>query len=234
MQIQAGDHQQVEVTAALFLYTWGSGSKLFPLPPVVPEICVTSLFVLNKLYTFWRWYINVTITILDIIHLLFKTQLNSIGLSVPRRKHITSPLRAKQVIGLWRWYVTITITILDIIHLLFKTQLHRFVCTSQEAHYVSATSPTGYRFVTIFYLKLNSIGLSVPRRKHITSPLQAQQVIGLWRWYVTITITILDITHRPFLHIKYNVSETGFCLRLQVGPTGRAISVSEPETGDTD
>jgi hypothetical protein len=29
--------------------------------------------------------------------LLFITQLNSIGLSVPHRKHITSPLRAKQV-----------------------------------------------------------------------------------------------------------------------------------------
>jgi hypothetical protein len=37
------------------------------------------------------------VTILDIIHLLFKTQLNSIGLSVPHRKHITFPLRTQQV-----------------------------------------------------------------------------------------------------------------------------------------
>jgi hypothetical protein len=29
--------------------------------------------------------------------LLFKTQLNSIGLTVPHRKNITSPLRAQQV-----------------------------------------------------------------------------------------------------------------------------------------
>jgi hypothetical protein len=29
--------------------------------------------------------------------LLFKTQLNSIGLSIPQRKHITSPLRAQHV-----------------------------------------------------------------------------------------------------------------------------------------
>jgi hypothetical protein len=34
--------------------------------------------------------------------LLFKTQLNSIGLSVPNRKHITSPLRAQQVSAIYR------------------------------------------------------------------------------------------------------------------------------------
>jgi hypothetical protein len=51
----------------------------------------------------WRWYINITITILDIIHLLFKTQLNSIGLSVPHRKHILSPLRAERVNVIYRF-----------------------------------------------------------------------------------------------------------------------------------
>jgi hypothetical protein len=35
--------------------------------------------------------------------LLFKTQLNSIGLSVPHRKHITSPLRAQQVNVIYRF-----------------------------------------------------------------------------------------------------------------------------------
>jgi hypothetical protein len=47
--------------------------------------------------------------------ILFKTQLKSIGLSVPHRKHITSPLRAQQVntiYSLWQWYINITITIL--------------------------------------------------------------------------------------------------------------------------
>jgi hypothetical protein len=38
--------------------------------------------------------------------------------------------------------------------------------------------------------------------------------IGLWRWYINITITILDC-----LSLKQNVSETGFLLRLQVKPT---------------
>jgi hypothetical protein len=35
--------------------------------------------------------------------LSFKTQLNSIGLSVPHRKHITSPLRAQQVNAIYRF-----------------------------------------------------------------------------------------------------------------------------------
>jgi hypothetical protein len=57
----------------------------------------------------WRWYINITITILDIIHRpvfylqLNSIQLNSIGLSVPRSKHITSPLPAQQVIAVYRF-----------------------------------------------------------------------------------------------------------------------------------
>jgi hypothetical protein len=41
------------------------------------------------------------------------------------------------------------------------------VRTSQEAHYISATEPSRL---------LRSIGLSVPHKKHITSPLQSQAV----------------------------------------------------------
>jgi hypothetical protein len=65
----------------------------------------------------WRWYIHITITILDIIHRLafYLKQLNFIGFSVSHRKHITSPLWDQQVsTGLWRWYANATITILDI------------------------------------------------------------------------------------------------------------------------
>jgi hypothetical protein len=73
----------------------------------------------------WKFYINITITVLDIIrrHLfLFKTQRNFIGLSVPHKKHMTSPLRAQQLmlsIGLWRSNINITITILYIFLSLF-------------------------------------------------------------------------------------------------------------------
>jgi hypothetical protein len=64
--------------------------------------------------------------------------------------------------------------------------------------------------------------LLVPNRKHITSPLWAQQINGIC-WFVTmvytnITITILDIIHCPVVHLKHDVSET-LCLRHQVVPT---------------
>jgi hypothetical protein len=95
-------------------------------------------------------------------------------------------------IGLWRWYINITITILDIIHR------------------------------PVFYLKLNStlLGLSVPHRKHITSQLRARQVNTVYR-FVTINVTTinLDTIHRPVFYLKHDISDTGFCLRLQVVPT---------------
>jgi hypothetical protein len=53
----------------------------------------------------WRWYVNITITIMDIIHrpvFYLKTQPNSISLSVPHRKHIMSPLRAQKVNAIHR------------------------------------------------------------------------------------------------------------------------------------
>jgi hypothetical protein len=34
----------------------------------------------------------------------------------------------------------------------------------------------------VFYLKLSSIGFSIPHRKHITSPLLAQQVNAIYRF----------------------------------------------------
>jgi hypothetical protein len=41
---------------------------------------------------------------------------------------------------------------------------------------------------------------------------------SLWRWYINTIIVFLDIIHRP-VFIYNNVSETEFCLRLQVEPT---------------
>jgi hypothetical protein len=94
-------------------------------------------------------------------------------------------------VGLWVQYINITIKILDIIHR------------------------------PVFYLKLNS-SLSVPHRKHITSPLRANRLmlsIGLWRCYINITITILDVIHRPGSYLIHDVPEARFCLRPQVEPT---------------
>jgi hypothetical protein len=38
------------------------------------------------------------------------------------------------------------------------------------------------------------------------------------RKIANIIITILDIIHRPVFYLKLKVSETGFCVRLQVEP----------------
>jgi hypothetical protein len=54
----------------------------------------------------------------------------------------------------------------------------------------------------LFHTQLNSLGLSVLHKKHITSPLQFQQVNTIY-----ITRTILDIVHRPVFYLKHNVSE---------------------------
>jgi hypothetical protein len=40
----------------------------------------------------------------------------------------------------------------------------------------------GMRQCRVFCLKLDSIGVSVPHRKHITSPLRAQQVNAIYRF----------------------------------------------------
>jgi hypothetical protein len=76
----------------------------------------------------------------------------------------------------------------------------------------------------LFKTQLKSVGLSVPHRKHITSPLRAQQVndIYIYRfvtWYINITNTILEIIRHTVFYLKHNVSETGYCLRLQVEHT---------------
>jgi hypothetical protein len=65
------------------------------------------------------------------------------------------------------------------------------------------------------------MGLSVPDRKHIMSPLRPQQVISIdvWRLYINITTTILCIIYHPVFYLKHSLQKTGFCLCLQVEPT---------------
>jgi hypothetical protein len=43
--------------------------------------------------------------------------------------------------------------------------------------------------------------------------------IGLWLWYINITIITLDIFHRPVFYLKHDVLDNWFSLRLQVEPT---------------
>jgi hypothetical protein len=76
----------------------------------------------------------------------------------------------------------------------------------------------------VFYLKLNSTLWVCPYLTGNTSRLRYEPnwlmlSIGLWRWYINITITILDIIQSPVFYLKQDVSETGSCIRLHVEPT---------------
>jgi hypothetical protein len=101
----------------------------------------------------------------------------------------------KRSIGLWRWY-NIIITILDIIHrpvFYEKSEFRFFRGGGSERHYQDVGGseitncvwkvPRRCPLVLSFLFKpqLNSIGLSVPHRKHITSPLRVQQVNAIHR-----------------------------------------------------
>jgi hypothetical protein len=48
--------------------------------------------------------------------------------------------------------------------------------------------------------------------------------IGLRQWYINIAISILSIIHRPVFYLKHDISETGYCLRLQVVSTQMTLT----------
>jgi hypothetical protein len=168
---------------------------------------VLSYYLTIRSIGLWRWYINVTITILDIIHRpVFYLKLNSTLYVCPYLTGNTLRLRYESnrlmlSIGLWRWYINITITILDIIH----------------RH--------------IFYLKLNSTLYVCPyltgntlRLRYESSRLMPS--IGLWRWYINITITILDIIHRPVFCLKLN--STQHCRVVHASQETHYVSLTSP------
>jgi hypothetical protein len=80
-------------------------------------------------------------------------------------------------IGLWRWYINITIRILVIFHrpvLYLKLKSALKVCS---------------------YLTGNTLCLCYELNRLMLS-------IGLWWWYINITITILEINYRPVFYLK--------------------------------
>jgi hypothetical protein len=80
-----------------------------------------------------------------------------------------------------------------------------------SAHYPSSC--------LLFKTHLNSIGLSVPHRKHITFPLRAQQVNAVYRFVTMVYYyNYHNSGHYPSscLLFKHDVSDTEFCLRLEV------------------
>jgi hypothetical protein len=62
------------------------------------------------------------------------------------------------------------------------------------------------------------MGLSVPQRKHITSPLRDQQVNAIYRFLTTVYHNSRHYSSFC-LYLKRDVSVTEFCLRVQMKPT---------------
>jgi hypothetical protein len=64
-----------------------------------------------------------------------------------------------------------------------------------------------------------------------------KSLIQVLYMYLSLIITILDIINSPLLHLKHNVSGTGFCLHFQtiatqLGPIDRASLFSGPGSVD--
>jgi hypothetical protein len=80
------------------------------------------LSLISRSTGLWRWYITITVTILDIIQRpVFYLKLNSTLEVCPYLTGNTlrlryEPNRLMLSTGLWRWYTNITITVLDIIY----------------------------------------------------------------------------------------------------------------------
>jgi hypothetical protein len=62
--------------------------------------------------------------------------------------------------------------------------------------------------------------MSIPQRKHITSPLRAQPVNAIYR-----SVTVVYYGHYPStcLLFKHDVSKTGFCLQVEPNHWGPEI-----------
>jgi hypothetical protein len=124
-------------------------------------------------------YINITATILDIIHrsaFYLKHRMDNYRTS--QEAHYvsaTEPNPLMRSIGLWQWYINIPITILNIIHcpVFYLKQKMDNVRTALEIHYFSATEPN-----------------------------RLMRTTGLWRWYINTTVRIPNIIHRHVFYLK--------------------------------
>jgi hypothetical protein len=132
-------------------------SEVSSLPVVYAKVCTISLSTNYWFVTMVNFYNYHKSGHCPSSYLLLETQLSSIGLSVPHRKYIMSPLRAQQFYAIYR-FVT----------MVYQYNYHN------SGHYPSSC--------ILFKTQLNSIGLSVPHRKLITSPQRDQQVNAIYRF----------------------------------------------------
>jgi hypothetical protein len=110
----------ISVVLRTYLMVYGS----YCVAKFSEAILMSSTFLIRSI-GLWRWYINMTITVLNIIHCpVFYLKLSSTPEVCPYLTRNTLRLRSEPNISicLWRWYINITATILDI---LFKARPFR-------------------------------------------------------------------------------------------------------------
>jgi hypothetical protein len=102
---------------------------------------------------------------------------------VPQSKHVTSPLWARQVNAIYR----------------FVTTVYLYNCHN-SGHYPSSRLLFNTYDGQCSYLKANTLRLRY-------EPNRLMRSIGLWRRYINITVTILDIFHRPVLSLRHRFGD---------------------------
>jgi hypothetical protein len=85
---------------------------------------------------------------------------------------------------------------------------------------IRPTTNTSDVSCTMVYLALCSVEWMVatrPRFKpYVSTRIYVRMATVRGDSYAVITITVLDIIHRPVFYLKHNVLQTGFCLRAQL------------------
>jgi hypothetical protein len=139
-----------------------------------------------------RWYINITITILDIIHSSVFYLNTWWIILVPHRKHITSPLRTQQVNAIYGFVATV-------------------YCYNyrNSGHYPSSCLLFKTHERSCSYLTGNILRLLYEFNGLVWS-------VGLWR-YINIFVEILDVIRYLVFYLKQEVPERER-LALSTGP----------------
>jgi hypothetical protein len=100
-------------------------------------------------------------------------------MSVPHRRHITFLLRAQQVNAIYR----------------SMTMVYWYNCHSSD-HYPSSCPPFKTHGWKYPYLTGSTLRLCY-------EPSRLMRSTAFWRWFINITVTIMDIIHRPVFYLKH-------------------------------
>jgi hypothetical protein len=80
-----------------------------------------------------------------------------------------------------------------------------------------------WRYLSSFTLRLYSLHFLDRKVREPRTGFEIKSIF-LWRWYIKVTITILNIIHRPVFYLKHDISETGFYYDMVVWRTNSLLA----------